>query len=132
MKKRSEKRQRTIPLAGRFTPAEAEAVRAKADACGGVSAFIRHATLGAKLPRHVADREAINKLEVELAKIRAELSKSGSNLNQLTKYANMDRLLANSIAAAIEEHNETRRELLEWRTLLMQAVGEERKRKPRS
>jgi hypothetical protein len=130
MKKRSEKRQRTILLAARFSPAEAEAVRAKAEPCGGVSPYIRHAALGGQLPRHVADRAAIARLLAELGNIRSELGKSGSNLNQLAHYANMERWQANSIAAAIEEHDQAIRTLQELRLVCLQALGQERNRKP--
>jgi len=129
-RKRSERRKRTITLAGRFTPEESVIVRSKAQACGGVSPFIRHLTLDTPAPRHVTDRDAINHLMEALAAIKAELGKSGSNLNQLTKYANMDRVLANSIAAAVEEHGQAIRTLQELRIVCMQALGFERQRKP--
>lgn len=129
-RKRSESRRKTIPLAGRFTPEESIIVRNKAKACGGVSAFIRHVTLDEKTLRHVIDRDAIAHLLDALAGVKAELGKSGSNLNQLTKYANMDRLLANSVAATIEEHGQAIRTLQELRLACMQALGYERNRKP--
>jgi hypothetical protein len=129
-RKRSESRRKTITLAGRFTPEESAIVRKKAEACGGVSPFIRHLTLEAKALRHVTDRDAIDHLMQALAGIKAELGKSGSNLNQLTKYANMDRVLANSIAAAIDEHQQAVRTLQELRIACMQALGYERNRKP--
>jgi hypothetical protein len=129
-RKRSESRKKTITLAGRFTPEESAIVRDKAKACGGVSPFIRHLTLDAPALRHVTDRDAINHLMEALAGIKAALGKSGSNLNQLTKYANMDRVLANSIAAAVEEHDQAIRTLQELRLACMQALGYERHRKP--
>ena len=129
MTRRSEKRQRTKVLAGRFTPAEALAVRAKAEACGGLSTYIRHVTLGARLPRHAADRKEIARLLAELARIRAEMGKSGSNLNQLAHYANMERWQANSIAAAIEAHEQAIRTLEEIRLACMQALGFEKERR---
>jgi Bacterial mobilisation protein (MobC) len=129
-RKRSERRKKTVTLAGRFSPEEASTVRGKAQACGGVSPFIRHLTLDAPALRHVTDRDAIDHLMQALAAIKAELGKSGSNLNQLTKYANMDRVLTNSIAAVIEEHGQAIRTLQELRIACMQALGYERNRKP--
>jgi hypothetical protein len=129
-RKRSESRKKTITLAGRFTPEESAIVRNKAEACGGISPFFRHLALDAPALRHVTDRDAINHLMDALAAIKAELGKSGSNLNQLTKYANMDRVLANSIAAAVEEHDQALRTLQELRIVCMQALGFERRRKP--
>lgn len=116
-------------LAGRFTPAEVQVIRAKAEACGGISAYIRSAALGSRLPRHVADRREIGRLLAELARIRAELGKSGSNLNQLAHYANMERWQANSIAAAIETHEQVIRTLEEMRLGCMQALGFELERR---
>lgn len=129
MKRRSEKRQRTILLAARFTPAEARTVREKAEACGGLSSYIRSVVLGSRLPRHIADRKEIGRLVAELARIRAELGKSGSNLNQLAHYANMDRWQANSIADAILAHEQAIRTLEEMRLACMQALGLELERR---
>jgi len=128
---RSEKRQRTIALAGRFTPEEAALVRDKAASCGGVSAFIRHATIAEPLPRRAAGGEVLARLLTEFGKLRGELGKQGSNLNQLTHYANMDRVLAASIAAATEDVERGIRTLDELRLVTMQALGRERNRKPK-
>jgi hypothetical protein len=130
-KKRSEKRKRTIPLAGRFTPDEAVLVRTKAKEYGGsVSNFIRQRTIDAPPPRHAAEREILAKLLTEIQRHRAELGKQGSNLNQLTHYANMDRVLAASIADATEEVKRGVATLDELRLATLQAMGSEPKRKP--
>lgn len=130
-KKRSEKRKRTIPLAGRFTPEEADLVRTKAQAYGAsVSNFIRQRTIDAPPPRRAAERELLGKLITEFQRHRAELGKQGSNLNQLTKYANLDRVLAASIAEAAEDVKRGIETLDELRLAVLQALGHERDRKP--
>ncbi len=61
-----------------------------------------------------------------LAKVLAELGKIGSNINQIAYHLNAGRpgdVMEGSIEAAL-------RELLEWRTALMQALGYERNRRP--
>jgi len=132
-KKRSEQRRRTIPLAGRFTPEEAAEVRAKAEAWGAaVSAFIRHATIDASLPRHKVDKEAAARVLTALGDIRAELGKSGSNLNQIAYHLNAGRpgdIMEGSLAAAIAEHGQAIRTLEELRLVCMQVLGFERNRK---
>jgi hypothetical protein len=129
----SEKRQRTVIIQSRVGPGERATVQAKADAAGvSISELIRYAVLNYRLPRSRIDRLAVNLLLNELQKIQGEMSKSGSNLNQLTHYANMERWQANSIAAAIEEHTQLIRTLEELRLACLQAVGSERNRKPPS
>ena len=59
-----------------------------------------------------------------LAKVLAELGKIGSNINQIAYHLNAGRpgdVTEGSIDAAL-------RELLEWRTALMQSLGFERER----
>jgi hypothetical protein len=127
----TEKRQRTVIIQSRVGPGERATVQAKADAAGvSISELIRYAVLNYRLPRSRIDRLAVNLLLNELQKIQGEMSKSGSNLNQLTHYANMERWQANSIAAAIEEHTQLIRTLEELRLACLQAVGSERNRKP--
>ena len=133
MKKRSEKRQRPVTLAGRFTPEEAAAVRAKAADAGGVSALIRALTLDVPPPRHKADKDAIARLSGELGRIRSELGKSGSNLNQIAYHLNAGRpgdITEGALAAALQEHEQVIRTLEELRLACLQALGQERKRKP--
>ena len=126
-KKRSEKRQRPVLRYVRLSRAEDAIVVAKA--AGNISGFLRALALDKRLAPSAIDREAITRLMRSLADIRSELGKSGSNLNQLAKYANMDRTLAGSIAAAIEEHEQALRTLEEIRLACMQALGHERERK---
>ena len=90
-KKRSEKRQRTEIRKARFTPEEAAEFDAKAAAYGGESAFIRNRTIGAPLPKSRTDRPAIIQLPTEVAKVRVELGKIGSNLNQIAYHLNAGR-----------------------------------------
>ena len=62
-----------------------------------------------------------------LGRVLAELGKIGSNINQIAYHLNAGRpgdVLDGSIEAAL-------RELLEWRTALLHAIGEERNRKPK-
>ena len=132
-KKRSEKRQRSVTMLARFTPEESAVVRQKAEVCGGVSAFIRHLTLEAPLPRHRVDKQAIGRLLAELAKVRAELGKSGSNLNQIAYHLNAGRpgdVQYGALEAAIAEHEQAIRTLEELRLACLQAMGFERDRKP--
>jgi Bacterial mobilisation protein (MobC) len=118
-KKRSEKRRATVLRPARFTPEEAAIFDVRAKPYGGASAFIRYIALEKPLPR--------SKVEIRLlAQVLAELGKIGSNINQIAHHLNAGRpgdVMEGSIAAAL-------RELDEWRTALMQAIGAERNRKP--
>jgi hypothetical protein len=132
-RKPSEKRQRSVALAGRFTPQEAATVRAKADNCGGVSALIRALTLDAPPPRNRTDREAIVRLMTRLADVRAELGKSGSNLNQIAYHLNAGRpgdRVDRALMDALDEQAQAVRTLEELRLACMQSLGFERKRPP--
>jgi len=124
-KKRSENRKRTIPLAGRFTPQEAVIVRAKAEACGAaVSAFIRHATIDTPLPRNKVDKEAAARVLTALGDIRAEMGKSGSNLNQIAYHLNAGRP-GDRVEGSLED---ALRDLAELRIVCLQALGKEPRR----
>jgi len=120
-KKRSEKRQRTVLRPARFTPQEAAQFDKKAEPYGGASAYIRYLALEKPLPR--------SKVELQmLSKVLAELGKIGSNINQIAyRYNIAEGLPAGNIEGALEA---ALRELLEWRTALMQSLGYERPRKP--
>ncbi len=72
----------------------------------------------------------IAKLLTEFQRHRAELGKQGSNLNQLTHYANMDRVLAASIADAADEVRRGINTLDELRLVALEAMGSEPNRKP--
>jgi Bacterial mobilisation protein (MobC) len=120
-KKRSEKRQRTVLRPARFTPEEAARFDAKAAPYGGASAFIRYIALDHPLPR--------SKVEIQmLSQVRRELSKIGTNINQIAHRYNMtEGRPSGNIEGALET---ALNELLEWRMALMQALGYERNRKP--
>ena len=117
MRRGTEKRQRNTVLAGRFNDQEAAAIKEMADGRGlSVASLIRHATLNVPPPRRALPRPQV---ETQLlVGVLGELGKIGSNLNQLTKYANMGRVLEASIEAVA-------RDLLELRLPLLQALGKE-------
>ena len=117
----SDKRKRTKTWSVRFTPQEAEQVKAIADRSGlPVAALLRQNLLDAPPPR-AARKPTVNHKAV--AKLLGQLGKIGSNLNQLTKHANAGRYQENSIELAL-------RDLAELRTACLQALGRELDRKP--
>jgi hypothetical protein len=117
MKRGSEKRQRNQVLAARFTDQEAAAIKEMAASRGlTVGSLIYHAVLNAPPPRKAMPRPRV---ETQiLVRALGELGKIGSNLNQLTKYANMGRTLEASIEATL-------RDFRELRLPFMQALGQE-------
>lgn len=131
----SQKRKTTAQIKVNCTPEQKAAIIGKANDAGySPAAFCLNALLKTPLPprsRPTLDDQAISLLSREMGNISGLLGKAGSNLNQLTKYANMDRWLANLIAEAIQENKAAQRELLEWRTAFMHATGAERNRKPK-
>ena len=132
-KKRSEKRKTPAIRKARFTPEEAARFDALAEEYGGASAFIRNRTLNAPLPRHKVDKGAVTRLRTELAKVRAELGKSGSNLNQIAYHLNAGRpgdIMDGALASALAEHEQAIRTLEELRLVILQSLGFERDRKP--
>jgi hypothetical protein len=116
---KSKKRRRNVLLQSWLTPDEATTVRRKADAAGvSVSEFMRSAVFRYRLPPTKAETHALSKLSGEIGNI-------GSNINQIAYHLNAGRpgdRIEGALDAAL-------RELLEWRTPLMQALGHERKRK---
>jgi hypothetical protein len=117
MKRGSEKRQRNHVLKARFNDQEAAAIQEMAASRGlSVASLIRHATLNVPPPRRALPRPRVE--TVLLARALGELGKIGSNLNQLTKYANMGRTLEASIEATL-------RDFRELRLPFMQALGQE-------
>jgi hypothetical protein len=115
---RSTKRRRNVLLQSWLTPVEAQTVRRKAaDAGVSVSEFMRSALFRYK-PRPKTNTDALSKLGAEMGKI-------GSNINQYAKSRNMGRA-SDNLDLAMEA---ALRELLEWRGVVMQALGGERKRK---
>lgn len=116
----SETRRRNHRLTIRFDAEEAAAIKELADRRGlSPGALLRETLLnippGPGVRRPSANAQA-------LARVLAALGKIGSNLNQLTRYANMGRTLESSL-------EETLRDLREMRLVLMQALGHERNRK---
>lgn len=124
--KGSSKRQRTKFVIARLTPDEHAAITTLADKRGmSPGALIRQTLLKVPPGPNVRRPTADTKL---LAKALAELGKIGSNINQIAYHLNAGRpgdRIEDSLDAAL-------RELLEWRTVLMQALGHERNRKPPS
>jgi hypothetical protein len=113
---KSKKRRATHPRQGWFTREEAAQIDTLAKPLGGFADLVRASVLGYKPPSSKLDAPA-------LAKLLAELGKIGSNVNQLAKRANEGRFNADMIDDAM-------RELMEWRLLVMQALGQERPRPP--
>jgi hypothetical protein len=118
---RSTKRKRSVLRQTWLTPDEDAIIRRKAaDAGVTLSELQRIALFRYKPPPTKTDREA-------LAKLSAALGKIGSNLNQIAKELNMGRP-GERVEGRLDD---ALRELYEWRTMVMQALGYERDRKPR-
>jgi hypothetical protein len=119
----SQKRKVTARIAVNCTPAQKAAILKKIDATGlSPSAMCLAVLLDVPLPprrRHGIDEKL-------LGQVLAELGKIGSNINQYAKDRNMGRQ-SDNLDLAMEA---ALRELLEWRTALMQALGYDRSRKP--
>ena len=112
----SEKRQRSCRLTVRFNDQENAAIRKIARSRGqSPGALVRTALLGVA-PARAPRRPSVE--EQAVARLLAELGKIGSNLNQLTRYANMGRTLENSLEEAL-------RDLREMRLACLQALGRE-------
>ena len=130
----SEKRQRSVIIQSRVAPGERATIQSKADATGvSISELIRYAVLNYRPPPSRIDRQAVNLLLAELARNRAELSKVGSNLNQIAHHLNAGRpgdVMDGSIGAAIAEYDEAIRTFHQLRLACLQAMGFERDRKP--
>ena len=116
---KSTKRQRSVLRQTWLTPDEDAIIRHKAAATGVTfSDLARIALLGYKPPLTKYDREA-------LIKVAGALGKVGSNLNQIAKHMNAGRP-GDRVEGVL---GDALRELLEWRTMVMQALGYERHRK---
>ena len=123
----SQKRKVTARIAINCTPEQKAAIAAKTDAAGlSPSAMCLAVLLDVPLPKR--RRPTVN--AILLAKLSAELGKIGSNINQIAHRYNLspDRLPEGNIEGALIA---AIRELLEWRTALLQALGAERNRKPK-
>lgn len=130
----TEKRKQTVIIQCRVEPADKATLDARAKAAGmSLSQMVRTALLGYRPPRPKVDKEAMGRLRVELAKVRAELGKSGSNLNQIAYHLNAGRpgdVGYGALDAALANHEQAVRTLEELRLAILQSVGLERDRKP--
>lgn len=126
----SNKRKRTAVLTIRVLADEAQAIRAKADAAGqSVAGLLRQALLTAPVRvsrRAVLSQEAVARLMGQLAQLKSELGKHGSNLNQLAYHANLGRYRTDAIELAVQEVMVIyERDLAELRLACLQALGRE-------
>ena len=131
---KSTKRRRNVLLQSWLTPEEAEKVQRKAAATAvSVSELLRAAVLGYRLSRSKMNHEIANQILTQLQGMRGEWNKIGSNINQITKEVNMARTprLGSFESEWHELKDRVERDFSEFRTLLMQAMGEERNRRPR-
>ncbi len=130
----TEKRKQTVIIQCRVEPADKATLEARAKAAGmSLSQMVRASLLGYRPPRPKVDREAIGRLRNDLAAVRAELGKSGSNLNQIAYHLNAGRpgdIQQGAIGAALAEHEQAIRTLEELRLVILQSLGFERDRKP--
>jgi hypothetical protein len=130
----TEKRQRTHVITARFNQKEAETIRAMAAKSGlSVASLFRTALLKAEPPRAVRrptiDHKAVAQVLGQLGSLKGEINKIGSNLNQLTKYANMGRTLEGSIEAVLHQLMPLfERDLSELRHVCLHALGQEPER----
>lgn len=131
---KSTKRRRNVLLQSWLTAEEALIVQRKADATAvSVSELLRAAVLGYRLPRSKMNHEIANQILTQLQGMRGEWNKIGSNINQIAKEVNMARSprLGSFESEWHELADRVDRDFSEFRTLLMQAMGEERNRRPR-
>jgi hypothetical protein len=120
----SNKRQRTEIIPVRVTRDEKIKLRTVADRRGlSASAIVREVLFGIPAGPGVRRPTVDVKLMVQAL---AQIGKIGSNINQIAYHLNAGRP-GDRIEGALDE---ALRELLEWRTVLMQALGAERHRKP--
>lgn len=114
----SETRQRSHMFTFRLSPAEADAIRRKAEDHGhSVAALLRTSLLHVRLQPNRLDRR-------EVARVLAELGKIGSNVNQIAYHLNAGRPAArieNALDLAL-------RDLAELRIACLQAIGMEPRR----
>lgn len=111
----SNKRQRGRMLSIRLTDAEAEQLEAAANRAGlSLGGYARQTLLDAPPPR-ASRRPPIER--AELARLLAHVGKLGSNINQLTKYGNMGRLVDDPALAAAAA------DIAELRAAIMAALG---------
>lgn len=128
----SEKRRRTKPRNVRFTPEEDAAIDQMAAASGySFAELVRHALFSTPPPRPSrrprTEEEAIARLMTELARLKAEAGKHGSNLNQIAHHLNAGRPLYRIETSLVEALDAVtmfyERDMAELRLLLMRALG---------
>jgi hypothetical protein len=115
-----------------LTAAEDASAKSTAKAAGVTfSELIRVALFRYRLPPLKIDREIANQLLTEMQAARGAWNKIGNNINQIVKEVNMARTprLASFESEWLELKDRVDRDFSEFRSLLMQAMGEERKRK---
>jgi hypothetical protein len=119
----SNKRIRTKFVIARLSPHEHAAIMALAGKRGmSPGALIRQTLLNVP-PGPNTRRPTVD--EKLLSQLIAELGKVGSNLNQIAKHLSAGRP-GDRVQGAL---GDALRDVSEWRTMLMQAIGEERYRK---
>lgn len=123
---KSTKRLRNKIIPVRVNEKEGAAITALAEKLGITpGAIVRQTLLNVVPGRGTRCRSVDTKL---LSKVLAEMGKIGSNINQIAYHLNAGRP-GDRIEGRIDD---ALRELLEWRTAVMQAIGAERNRKPKA
>jgi hypothetical protein len=118
----SSKRRRTVLRQTWLTPEEDALIEQNRIAAGvSRSEYIRIALFRYRPPPTKAQTHALSHLSGEIGRV-------GSNINQIAYHLNAGRP-GDRIEGLLEA---SLRELLEWRTALMQALGYERDRKPKT
>lgn len=127
---RSLKRNRSVLLQSWVTPDEAALIRGKAAHHGSVSALLRNTALGYRAPRSKGNLEIASQLLGAIQAAKGEWNKIGSNINQIAKEVNIGRAprMGSLESEWLELSDRVDRDLLEFRTLLMKALGQERNR----
>jgi Bacterial mobilisation protein (MobC) len=120
---KSTKRLRNKIIPVRVNEKEGAAITALAEKLGiSPGAIVRQTLLNVVPGRGTRRRSVDTKL---LGQVLAEMGKIGSNINQIAYHLNAGRP-GDRIEGRIDD---ALRELLEWRTAVMQAIGAERNRK---
>jgi hypothetical protein len=129
----SDRRQRTKIIPVRVSSQEAATIAKIADATGqSAAALLRNTLLRIPLPRTRRPKlhePLFAKALARLAGLTAELGKQGSNLNQIAHALNAGRppeRILGMLEACLQDLGELQRDALEYRTLIMQAMGMEK------
>ncbi len=120
-----EKRRRSYMLPVRLSETEKKALDELVEETGYSRAgFIRHRLFGTPLPRAVPKPRIEHKLAArilaslgqaitELRRLNNNLARIGANINQLTRYAHLDRYQHHSIEAALADFRAMKRPCLQ-------------------